>query len=246
MLTPQEVSEKKFVKAVFGGYDMSMVDDFLELLTEDYSTLFKENAVLKSKLKVLVETVEEYRSVDDAMRKTLSNAQRMADNIIQEAEEKREEMISGAERDHQSRLEELREKTNREDRRFEAAAKRTADFIESVKYMYMTQIEALDAPFFDEMKSSVEAADKVEETAEAIFRSLESKMAEIDQPSEPEDREDTAVYEIESDADGAKTVQAPELEDDSGEGEYELTPKPKFEFQDLKFGREYQVNNKKK
>ena len=30
MLTPQEISEKEFTKAVFGGYDMSAVDDFLE------------------------------------------------------------------------------------------------------------------------------------------------------------------------------------------------------------------------
>ncbi|MDR3207713.1 MAG: DivIVA domain-containing protein, partial [Oscillospiraceae bacterium] len=61
MLTPQEVQDKKFEKAVFGGYDMGGVDDFLEQLTEDYAALFKENAVLKSKLKVLVDTVEEYR-----------------------------------------------------------------------------------------------------------------------------------------------------------------------------------------
>ena len=28
MLTPQEISEKEFVKAVFGGYDMAVVDEF--------------------------------------------------------------------------------------------------------------------------------------------------------------------------------------------------------------------------
>lgn len=55
MFTPQEIQEKTFVKAVFGGYDMQTVDDFLEPLTEDYITLYKENSVLKSKMKVLVE-----------------------------------------------------------------------------------------------------------------------------------------------------------------------------------------------
>ncbi len=55
MLTPQDIRDKQFVKAVFGGYDMSTVDDFLEELTEDYAALYKENAILKSKIKVLVE-----------------------------------------------------------------------------------------------------------------------------------------------------------------------------------------------
>ena len=79
MLTPQEVSERVFPKASFGGYNMAQVDEFLDLLTEDYSTLYSENAVLKSKMKVLVDKVEEYRSTENAMRKALMTAQRMAE-----------------------------------------------------------------------------------------------------------------------------------------------------------------------
>ena len=35
---------------------------------------------MKSKMKVLVEKVEEYRATEDAMRKALMTAQRMADD----------------------------------------------------------------------------------------------------------------------------------------------------------------------
>ena len=59
MLTPQEVSTHAFSKAVMGGYNMAMVDEFLDELTDDYTALYKENAALKAKLKVLVEKVEE-------------------------------------------------------------------------------------------------------------------------------------------------------------------------------------------
>ena len=81
MFTPQEVSEKVFPKASFGGggYNMASVDEFLDALTEDYTALFKENVTLKAKLKVLAEKVEEYRSTEEAMRKALMTAQRMAD-----------------------------------------------------------------------------------------------------------------------------------------------------------------------
>ena len=71
MFTPQEIEEKTFVKAVFGGYDMASVDEFLEPLTEDYIALYKENAVLKSKMKILVEKLEEYRTPEDSMKKAL-------------------------------------------------------------------------------------------------------------------------------------------------------------------------------
>ena len=96
MFTPQEIQEKTFVKAVFGGYDMQTVDEFLEPLTEDYITLYKENAVLKSKMKVLVEKLEEYRAQEQSMRKAILSAQRTADNMIAEAEKKAAEVMRNA------------------------------------------------------------------------------------------------------------------------------------------------------
>ena len=80
MLTPQEVSGRAFSKAAFGGYNMAMVDEFLDELTDDYTSLYKENAALKAKLKVLVDKVEEYRATEDSMRAALLTAQRMADD----------------------------------------------------------------------------------------------------------------------------------------------------------------------
>ena len=85
MLTPQEVSEKCFSKATIGGYDMGEVDDFLDVLTEDYSALYKENALLKSKMKLLVEKVEEYRSSEEDMRKAIDAAKAMANQIMEDA-----------------------------------------------------------------------------------------------------------------------------------------------------------------
>ena len=39
MLTPQEVSNHAFAKAVMGGYNMAMVDEFLDELTDDLSLI---------------------------------------------------------------------------------------------------------------------------------------------------------------------------------------------------------------
>ena len=96
MFTPQEIQEQTFSKAVFGGYDMQQVDDFLEPLTEDYITLYKENALLKSKMRVLVGKLEEYRKNEAAMKEKVANAQRTCDKMVMEAEAKCAKMLSSA------------------------------------------------------------------------------------------------------------------------------------------------------
>lgn len=88
MLTPQEIQEKGFNKAVFGGYVMDEVDEFVEAVYTDYSTVIKENAVLKSKIKVLVEKLEQYRDADDTMRSALANAQKNSEAMYRETREK--------------------------------------------------------------------------------------------------------------------------------------------------------------
>ena len=96
MFTPQEVSEKTFPKVSFGGYNMTSVDEFLDTLTEDYTALYKENATLKAKLKVLAEKVEEYRATEDAMRSTLLTAQRMAAQMVQDAQTQKDQVLATA------------------------------------------------------------------------------------------------------------------------------------------------------
>ena len=96
MFTPQQIDEISFDKAVFGGYDMASVDEFLEPLTEDYITLYKENALLKSKMRVLVEKLEEYRRNEASMRDAIVNAQKTCDKMVREAEAKCTKMLNDA------------------------------------------------------------------------------------------------------------------------------------------------------
>ena len=96
MFTPQQIDQISFSRATFGGYDMQQVDEFLEPLTEDYVALYKENALLKSKMRVLVGKLEEYRKNEAAMKEAAANAQRAADKMIREAEEKCAKMMANA------------------------------------------------------------------------------------------------------------------------------------------------------
>jgi len=86
-----------FDKAVFGGYDMQSVDEFLEPLLEDYETLYKENATLKSKMRVLVEKLEEYRKNEGSVKDALRSAQKTCDAMVRETEAKCLAMMHSAE-----------------------------------------------------------------------------------------------------------------------------------------------------
>jgi len=130
MLTPQEISDKGFEKTVFNGYDMGDVDDFLETVSNDYNALYKENAILKGKLKVLVEKVEEYRSTEDAMRMALLTAQRMGEEITVEAKRTKEEMIQSTEIEIKAKLTDTAQRVAEEETRLALAVKETAKFIE--------------------------------------------------------------------------------------------------------------------
>lgn len=97
MITAQDIREKTFEKSTFGGYAMNEVDDFLDELANDLTASQKEASVLRGKMKVLVEKIEEYRGSEDAMRKALVSAQKIADDVEAEARAKADAVIAEAE-----------------------------------------------------------------------------------------------------------------------------------------------------
>jgi len=132
MLTPQDIKDKKFEKALVGGYEMSVVDDFLERLHEDYAALYKESAILKSKLKVLVEKVEEYRSTEDSMRMALVTAQKMGAEITEEAKKKGDAILAEVNQQAAQRAAALRSQLALEEARLEEAKRETGAFSKKV------------------------------------------------------------------------------------------------------------------
>ena len=96
MFTPQQIEQVSFGKQTFGGYDIEAVDAFLGPITDDYVTLYKENALLKSKMRVLVGKLEEYRQNEASMKDAIVNAQKTCDKMVKEAEAKCTQMLSEA------------------------------------------------------------------------------------------------------------------------------------------------------
>ena len=117
MMTPQEVANCTFAKAVMGGYNMASVDDFLDRLTEDYAELYKQNASQQKDLEVLAGKLQEYREQEDAIRSTLLAAQKMASSLVSEAESKRDALIADTAAAAKLRLQEIQAELAQEEQR---------------------------------------------------------------------------------------------------------------------------------
>ena len=260
MLTPQDIQSKEFTKAVFGGYDMAAVDDFLEELTENYSALYKDNAVLKGKLKVLVEKVEEYRSTEDAMRKALLTAQRMADDMVAEAEAKRNQMLQSVEAEAKARRNRLRQEVADEEARLSAARKSTAAYIAKLRELYQHEMEFLSG--LDKLRAPEEQPDPVAEAAQAIDSAVEQAVKE-EAPAAATDNTVTVEVPVEDKSDGGLYAELMELNLNPGEGERhkrpsrqplekarvgagaeeedDTAPTKRIDFSNLQFGKDYEI-----
>lgn len=103
-LTPLDIYNKEFKRQPFGGLNKDEVDDFLDEVMHEMETLIKENATLKEQLGAHSVKLEQYRTLEDALNRTLlvaqstaddikANARREADLIIQEARLQAERLI---------------------------------------------------------------------------------------------------------------------------------------------------------
>ena len=241
MLTPQEVSGRAFSKAAFGGYNMAMVDEFLDELTDDYTSLYKENAALKAKLKVLVDKVEEYRATEDSMRAALRTAQRMASTMVEEAEEKKKTMLAGAEDEARAKIGALQSDVELEQRRLNAAKAATADFLQKTRELAQAQLALIErAP--DLTPEEIAGGEKTEQKAEADVNAIEENIL----ASFRADKEQEAAPAAEDAAPAAPEAEsAPQAEEEKPEplepddSPFVETASHAIRLDDLKFGRNY-------
>lgn len=261
MFTPQEVSEKTFPKSpsFSSGYDLAAVDEFLDTLTEDYTALYKENAALKTKLKILAEKVEEYRATEDTMRSMLLAAQKMAASMTEEAKEKGEKTLADARQESERLLTDARNaadelnrdlarKTEAARQKLSAAETAMKDYIAKSLAMCLNQVDYLEKLPHSELPAAqapaqepaaqepaAEAAPAPEQSAEG--EAPQQEAAPEENPTrEPAPSQDT-VQLIEKDILAAYDEEKPAqpLPADT-----DFRSEFKLDLDELKFGRNYE------
>jgi len=195
MITAQDIREKTFEKSRMNGYDMASVDDFLEELAEDISASQKENAVLKSKMKVLVDKIEEYRANEEALNMAILSAQKLAVQIESEARQRSAAMIEDAERQVKEKLGSIQEQTAAEERKLADAQTATRVFLDKATALvndHLTRLGMIggelelpeEEPVYEPEYEEEEVPAETEEVdIDEAVRSIEEQVS---RPSAPE------------------------------------------------------------
>ena len=107
MLTPVDIQQKKFHVGL--GYDKKDVNTFFDSVSESYEALYRSNAELKEKVSILNDTLQNYRSKESHLEKslkraekdtveTISNATKEAKGIIRDAKIQANNIVADAEK----------------------------------------------------------------------------------------------------------------------------------------------------
>lgn len=96
MLTSKDIRNVKFSKSV-GGYKQEEVDILLDKIEVDYDQFERTARELSKKIETLSAEIEQYKASESSIQNVLISAQTLADSIINDAKQKSQEIISGAE-----------------------------------------------------------------------------------------------------------------------------------------------------
>ena len=115
-ISVRDIQEKEFSTQANGGYSIEQVDDFLDEISEQMAALVRENLELSQQVKTLDAEVQAarkaaaeaesktpdynekdyFQNLQSAMRESLIGAQRIADETIDEANQKAQKTVGDA------------------------------------------------------------------------------------------------------------------------------------------------------
>lgn len=193
-MTPQDIREQSFEKAVFGGFDAGAVESFLGEVAEEFEAIYRDNMTLRAKMKVLVDKIEEYRRTEESMRMALDASRKIAFDMEEKAKTESEKILEDAKREALETRERLEKENEEAELMLLNAKESVASYFENARALCVNQLDLLDrlsqskafkeeAPKSAEPEngpnaviSEAETAKSEEETGEeAVFASLLQK-----------------------------------------------------------------------
>ena len=232
MFTPQQINQISFGRSKFNGYKIEDVDEFLEPLLDDYVTLYKENALLKSKMKVLVSKLEEYRNNEASMKDAIVNAQKTCDKMVKEAEAKCTQMLNEANAAAAENAKNADALVAAENERIEEARRTATTKIDELEEQLKSCLQALDR-----IKEANPASPAKEKPANVLFDFDSQPDVELPKAEPEQDHTSALVDEIASNLEalvGTTEDTAPKPEP-----KHPANDTTTSKFANLQFGRNY-------
>ena len=168
MLTPADIHNKEFSRG-FRGYNEEEVDDFLDEIVGDLEALLKQKDRLLEELALERKKTAQYQNMEKDLHETMEVAQKTAEEAVQSAKLRVEEMERAAKEDcdrlrHQTemaiqhRMEEATAKVRAQQELYEAGVARERQFIVRLRSLLRSELAILGADGLAEILGSVDEA----------------------------------------------------------------------------------------
>lgn len=176
-ISVRDIQEKEFAIQASNGYNVEQVDDFLDEIADQMAALVRENLELNQQIKALQGDVQSaqiaarqaeartpdynekdyFQNLQNAMRESLIGAQRIADETMEEANQKAQKTVGDA---------------NAEAERVTAAAQEKADALVSGAQAQAEKITAEAKGRVEALEARYEALKTAAKTFKADFGKL--------------------------------------------------------------------------
>lgn len=94
-ITAIDIDNKEFKKTI-RGYSTEEVDEFLEVVAEDYEKLYKEHSIYKEKISVYEEKIDHYKKIEETIQNTLLLAQNASEEVKKSAQKESDLILKNA------------------------------------------------------------------------------------------------------------------------------------------------------
>lgn len=152
VITSMDINNIEFKKSL-RGYDCDKVDEFLDKISEDYETIYKENSFLKEKIELLEEKIKHNSQIEESIQKTLLLAQSASDQARTSAETESKLMIKEANNSAQKIIDKAHNDVIKINDDYQSIKQEFLGFRTKFRYFINTQFETFNNLEKDFMKN---------------------------------------------------------------------------------------------
>jgi cell division initiation protein len=142
-LTPLDIRHKEFARSMRGYKDLE-VDEFLDDIADEFERLFNENIDYKERLESLEEKIEQYKNIEETLKKTLVSAQQQAEEMKQNAKKEADLILRDAELKARSILNDSYAERQKIQRSVQALKQKQEDLRYQMRSVLETYMNILD------------------------------------------------------------------------------------------------------
>ena len=148
MIAPIEIENKEFKKGIM-GYKEDEVDEFLDLVKEDYEQLYRENTELKERLRLYQDQISKYENIEETLNATLITAQRAAEDTCSAANKKARIVVEEADLKARQVIEQANNNVIEIRKEYDLMVKEFKVFRNKFKSLLEDEIKSIDEIFYN-------------------------------------------------------------------------------------------------